>query len=115
MRAFFRSSSRGTRGPHAVVLGLGVNGLGVVRALAWRDIPVVGVYERVGEIGRYSRHCRAVSVPDVERDPAGFLQEVCALGRRLGDQPVLFPTTDAQVALVSRERTALGKLFRFRL
>jgi predicted ATP-grasp superfamily ATP-dependent carboligase len=98
-----------------VVLGLGVNGLGVVRALAQENVPVVGVYEQAGEIGRYSRHCRAVSFPDVERDPEGFFRELCALGKQLGDRPVLFPTSDRQLELVSREREPLGKLFRFRL
>src|SRR6185436_5056103 len=95
--------------------GAGVNGLGVVRALARKKITVVGAFEEADEIGRYSRHCLAVPFPVVERDPDGFLQELEALGKHLGDRPVLFPTSDAQVELVSREREALGKLYRFLL
>jgi predicted ATP-grasp superfamily ATP-dependent carboligase len=115
MRKFARLSTPGEPGPRAVVLGLGVNGLAVVRALARRKITVVGAFEEADEIGRYSRHCRAVAFPVVERDPDGFLRELVALGRRLGNRPVLFATSDAQVELVSREREALGGLYRFLL
>ncbi len=115
LRRLLRLGSPKSSGPRAVVLGLGVNGLAVVRALARKNVPVVGAYEEADEIGRYSRHCEVVPFPIVERDPEGFLRELLALGRRLGDQPVLFATSDAQLELVSREREALGKLYRFHL
>ena len=115
LRRLFGRQKRLPRGPHAVVLGLGVNGLGVVRTLAKKGIPVFAAYEHPREIGRYSRHCEAVSFPEAQTDPEGFLRELSALGARLGDRPVLFPTTDVQIALVSRERETLSKLFRIQL
>lgn len=100
---------------HAVVLGLGVNGLGVVRALGRRGVPTVGVYSEPHEVGRHSRFCKPRRLPAMELDQAAFVEALLALGKELGDRPVLFATSDAQVELLSRERDQLLRVFRYNL
>lgn len=99
----------------AVVLGLGVNGLGVVRALGRRGIKVVGTYTNPQEIGRHSRYCEPIRLPSVEAGHAQFLEGLIAIGKRLGDRPVIFPTSDAAVWFLSEERAALEPYFRLDL
>ncbi len=101
--------------PSAVVLGLGVNGLGVVRALGRRGIKVVGAYTHPQEVGRHSRYCEPIRLPSVENGHAQFLEGLIAIGKRLGDRPVIFPTSDAAVWFLSEERVALQPYFRFDL
>lgn len=115
LRACLGGRNLRRRGPQAVVIGLGANGLGVVRALARMRVQVVGIYTEAGEVGRHSRHCRALRLPDPDRDPGAFLKDLLALGERLGDRPALFWTVDSHLALISRERESLGRLFRFHL
>ncbi|MEO5656425.1 MAG: hypothetical protein ABIO65_10320 [Nitrospiria bacterium] len=98
----------------AVVLGLGVNGLGVVRALGRHGVPVVGVHQRDEEAGRFSRYCRAVTVSPPARDRRAFLTELIALGSRR-ERPVLFPTSDEYVQILSDFREELSPVFRFNI
>jgi len=95
----------------AVVLGLGINGLGVVRALGRAGIPVVGVWSSPDEPGRRSRYCRSVRI-SAERTR----ETMDALLRTLGetpDRPVLLPTTDADAAWINDQQQILGQHFRF--
>jgi predicted ATP-grasp superfamily ATP-dependent carboligase len=96
----------------AVVAGLGTNGLGVVRSLGRMGVPVVGVYGRPQEAGRFSRYCRPVKFPVLEQDEKAYLDGLLRLGEDLGGA-VLFPTSDEALQLVSHHRTSLGASFRF--
>jgi len=100
--------------PSAVVLGLGVNGLSVVRALGTRGVAVVGVYRRLDEVGRWSRYCRAVRFPPLEANRAEFLECLLGLGRS-ENRPVLIPTSDEYLQFVSDYREQLGPAFRLAL
>ena len=93
------------------MLGLGINGLAVVRALGRAGVPVIGVWSDRDEPGRHSRYCRPVRI-EAERSP----QMLGSLLRALGptaDRPALFPTTDADAAWINEEQDALGLHFRF--
>lgn len=108
----FRSQTQEGYPIPAIVLGLGTNGLGVVRSLGRRNIPVVGVYARPEEAGRFSRYCRAERFPSLERDEKGYLERLLRLGEELG-KGALFPTSDEALQLVSHNRAVLAKSFRF--
>jgi predicted ATP-grasp superfamily ATP-dependent carboligase/predicted phosphodiesterase len=101
--------------PPAVVLGLGANGLGVARALARMQVRVIGVFNDAGEVGRYSRHVRAVEFPDDQSEAEAYLERLLGLGEQFGDRPALIPSGDALVHLVSRHRAAVAERFRFHL
>ena len=104
----------GTRSIPAVVLGLGVNGLGVVRSLSRAGIPVIGIYTRPGEAGRFSKHCKAKQFPILEIHEPEFLDQLVSLGAGL-DQPPLFPTSDQYLQFLSDHRQVLETYYRFNI
>lgn len=103
------------RRAHAVVLGLGVTGLGVIRSLGEHSVGVTGLdWERDAPASR-SRYCRAIPCPHPTDDPDRLLEVLVALGARHDSRPVLLPTTDAYVLFLSRFRETLRQHFLFAL
>lgn len=99
----------------AVILGLGINGLALVRSLAEKGINVLGVYTESDEFGRFSRYCKAIRFPALDNGEDIFLQKLI---ENLGDskeKPVLYSQSDLYVMFISRNRSLLGKYFRFLL
>ncbi len=90
-----------TRNP-AIVIDLGVNGLGVVRSLGRQGVRVFGVIFAERGVARYSRYCEVVDPPEGGANEAEFLSHLQALCQRMNAPPVLFPTTDESAAVLSR-------------
>jgi predicted ATP-grasp superfamily ATP-dependent carboligase len=64
----------------------------------------------------YSRYCAgSVTLTSSRQDPARAAAELCALGEGLHGRPVLYYETDAELAMVSRHREALGRSYRLLL
>jgi D-aspartate ligase len=105
------SGEAGTR-PGAIVIGGDYQGLGIVRGLGRRGIPVCVIDDELS-IARYSRYVtHSVSVPDLRNDDA-IIRELLALGERLNLKGwVLFPTRDEVVAAIARRRSELTPWFR---
>ena len=96
----------------AVVLGGDYVGLGVVRSLGPRGIPLCVVDDELS-ISRFSRYVsrskRIESISDGERT----VERLLALETEWGLEGwVLFPTRDESVATLSRHRAELSKRFR---
>ncbi|MGA8432428.1 MAG: hypothetical protein WB729_21555 [Candidatus Sulfotelmatobacter sp.] len=102
----------GTQGIGAVVVGGEHPGLGVVRSLGRRGIPVC-VIDDQHSVSQFSRYAtRTVRVKDL-RDEEKTVATVLEVGERYGLQGwVLFPTRDETVAAFSRHRDELAKVFR---
>lgn len=98
----------------AVVLGLGVNGCGVVRSLGRKGIPVIGIYTQSHEAGRFSRYCHAMKFPVLEHQEEAFLHDLLQLGEQL-ERPPLFPTSDEFLYFLSNHREELKKYYRFNI
>jgi D-aspartate ligase len=98
--------------PGAIVIGGDYQGLGIVRSLGRRGIPVC-VIDDEQSISRYSRYVTHASyVPDL-RNEAAIIEELFALGKRFNLRGwVLFPTRDEVVAAISRNRAQLLDWFR---
>jgi predicted ATP-grasp superfamily ATP-dependent carboligase len=96
----------------AVVVGGDYQGLGIVRSLGRRGVPVM-VVDDEPSIARYSRYAAGHrTVPDLH-DPARALESLLELGRQLQPQRwVLFPTREETVVLVAEHRDVLSRLFR---
>jgi len=96
----------------AVVVGGCYQGLGIVRSLGRRGVPVCVVDDElsISRFSRYSTHfVRLANLRD-EREAIDALIEV---GERLGLQGwVLYPTREELVAAFSRNRSQLSRLFR---
>jgi predicted ATP-grasp superfamily ATP-dependent carboligase len=96
----------------AVVIGLGINGLGTVRSLGRAGIPVYGLTGGKGDPGEYSRYCEKVVCRDMS-SPDAMVESLVALGRRLPDKSVLFPSGDLSLEIVSEHRDELAPFFHF--
>jgi D-aspartate ligase len=96
----------------AVVIGGDYQGLGIVRSLGRRGVPVCVVDDEYS-ISRFSRHASHwVTAPDL-RDERCTVNTLLDTGRRLNlDGWVLYPTRDETVAAISRHREVLKEVFR---
>src|SRR5436190_199540 len=95
----------------AIVIGGDYRGLGIVRSLGRRGIPVWVLTDEhlIGAASRYAQ--RNLALPSVaEQDQVAFL---CDLGRRHGlDGWLLFPTGDESAALLARHHGLLSESFK---
>jgi D-aspartate ligase len=96
----------------AVVAGGDYQGLGIVRSLGRRGVPVY-VVDDEPSIARFSRYkTRALRIPDL-RDDSRIAESFLRMGRRYGlDGWVLYPTRDEIVAAFSHHRAELASVFR---
>ena len=96
---------------HAVVAGIDLNGLGVLRSLGRAGVPMVALDpdlnkpEAATRFGRKKR-LRALSGPE-------FVADLLALRSEFDAAPVLLLTQEASVATVSRARDRLSGAYRF--
>ena len=96
----------------AVVVGGDYQGLGIVRSLGSRGIPVCVVDDEysISRFSRYSTH--NVKVTNL-RDERAAVEELIGIGKRLNLLGwVLYPTREELVAAFSRNRVLLGEWFR---
>lgn len=98
--------------PGAVVIGGDYQGLGIVRSLGRRGIPVC-VVDDERSISRFSRYATVgVQVADL-RNEATVVETLLHLGKRFDLQGyVVFPTRDELVSAISRHRCILSSVFR---
>ena len=96
----------------AVVVGGDYQGLGIVRSLGRRGVPVC-VVDDEHSISRYSRYSKQfVSLPDL-RDQRKAVDSLLEIGKRLGLEGwVLYPTREELVAAISHHRVELSEVFR---
>lgn len=99
----------------AVVLGLGPNGLATVRALGRLGVPVIGIDTDLEQPSARTRYCIKVYSEDFLLGGPGLLDDLVALGRRLGRPGVLFPSGDLNASLISEHREALADYFHYAL
>jgi len=94
------------------VIGGDYQGLGIVRSLGRRGVPVC-VVDNERSISRYSRYAtHFVGLPDL-RDQRKAVDGLLDIGKRLGlDGWVLYPTREELVAAISQHRVELRKVFR---
>jgi D-aspartate ligase len=106
------STAFATKELGAIVFGGDYQGLGIVRSLGRRKIPVVIVDDEFS-IARYSRYSsRGVSVPELKKERT-IVDCALEIGKRLGLQGwVLYPTRDEMVSAFSRFRPEVEKFFR---
>jgi len=96
----------------AVVLGGDYQGLGIVRSLGNRGIPVC-VVDDEQSIARFSKYCHQFVKLESLRDGDVTIDSLVNLGDRLKLHGwVLYPTRDEHVAAFSKRRTELERIFR---
>lgn len=91
--------------PRAIVVGSGLNALGVVRSLAPENIPIAVLDEASGGPAVHSRHATPHLLPPHPSND----EWIAAILRLAGDdRPALFLTQEATVALCSAERDRIA-------
>ncbi|MFH1279726.1 MAG: hypothetical protein ABIK65_15265 [Candidatus Eisenbacteria bacterium] len=101
--------------PPAVILGGSPNGLSFVRSIGRRGIPVAVLEGPKPLPGLFSRLATGLLLPDPVEEEPRWLALLEAIGAASPAKPVLIPTGDAHVLLVSRNRAALGRRYEFLL
>ena len=96
----------------AVVVGGDFQGLGIVRSLGRRGIPVYVIDDEFN-ISHFSRYTsRSIKVPDLH-DGQKVVETALNVGRKFDLKDwVLYPTRDETVAAFSRYRSQLAEFFR---
>lgn len=103
-----------TRQPAAVVIPADrPAALGIARSLGRRGISVYAVDSNPKAIGMYSRYVKPCPLPGAAGSDDNRLQFLIDLGKKLGDQAVLYPVSDDDVILCSRERNELHKYYQY--
>jgi len=74
-----------------------------------------GVDADLSQPGARSRYCSAIECPDFKAAGPGLLQLLEDLGRQFAERPVLFPSGDLNLSLVSDERERLARWYRLSL
>jgi D-aspartate ligase len=97
--------------PTAVVINVFYTGLGIVRSLGERGIPVIGLSAQRGIYGNFTRYGKIRTAPDSRKDPAALLEYLVRLGKELGAGSVIFPTRDDDVIFLDRYREELSPWF----
>src|ERR1700719_461466 len=96
----------------ALVMAADYRGLGVVRSLGRRGIPVWVLKQGGHLVASTSRYVRR-NVPWPARDDTAEVDELLRLGKKHGLKDwLLFPTDDHAVALISRHHDALASQYR---
>jgi predicted ATP-grasp superfamily ATP-dependent carboligase len=97
----------------AVVVGGGLNALGIVRSLGAVNIPVIVVDTDPKSPAMRSRYGRKLLCEAVEGD--AFVKRMIELGKQHGEKLMLFVTEEKTVDEVSASRTRLAPYFHLRL
>src|SRR5215469_11398498 len=87
-------------------------GLGIARSLGRLGVRVYIVNTNPWEPACSSRYCRGRFVLEVENGPpARAVASLLEIGRKLGGQPILIPTTDPGATWVAQHAAALRQAF----
>ena len=97
----------------AVVAGIDLNGLGVLRALSRAGVPTVAIDTDFYKPTGATRSGEKVRVRSLSG--SAFVEDLLQLRRRFTGNPVLFLTQEASVATVSAEGRRLEQNYRFTL
>lgn len=92
----------------AVILGLSITGLGIIRSLGRKKIPCIGIGRDEFEIGRFSKYSLSIICPEDE-----LLKILVEISQLFDKRPVLFPTEDEYVLFISKHREILSRHYSF--
>lgn len=98
----------------AIILGLEMNGLGFLRSLGRRRIPLLAL-DGEREPAMFSRYCVPMTVPDPIEDESALLRTLQEIGEVLPVPGVLVPTSDAYTLFASKYSDVLSKHYNFNI
>lgn len=99
--------------PIAFVLGSYLtSGLGVIRSLGRKGIPVILLDSDQRNVEFFSRYCTRLLCPHPNNNEQEYLDFLLKIGKELNEKGVLFPIRDIEVLLILKNRSKLEKYYR---
>jgi D-aspartate ligase len=96
---------------HAIVISGHTMGLGVVRSLGVKGIPIVLFHHDERDMAHKSRYVtRSIRTVSPEHDEQGFIEELLTYGAREGGG-ILMPTSDESVVALAHHQENLAEYF----
>jgi len=95
----------------AFILSLSYSGLGLMRSLGRRGVPVYALDHVTENVGLYSKYAKRYICPNPKTQPNKLLKYLKKLSQKVGVRGVLFPTSDDYVLFISKNREELSKNF----
>ena len=95
----------------AVVIGLSINALNIIRSLGRKSIDVIAIHSNTSEYAARSRYCRVICCEKIDGEI--LIEKLINIGRSLKQKKVLFCTSDLSVLTVSKYRSELEEYYHF--
>ena len=93
----------------AVVIGLSINALNIIRSLGRKSIDVIAIHSNISEYAARSRYCRVIFCEKIDGEI--LIEKLINIGRSLRQKKVLFCTSDLSVLTVSRYIKEIEKYY----
>jgi predicted ATP-grasp superfamily ATP-dependent carboligase len=98
--------------PMAFVLGKYLTGgLGVVRNLGRKNIPVIWINYKKNYIGYYSKYCRGITSPHPRYKPHEYVDFLIKIGEQQTQKGVLIPIGDIELQIILENEESLQKYY----
>lgn len=94
--------------PNAIVLCHVLTGLATVRGLAAAGIKVHAVTFDADLPVHFSRHCRHVKLTGMKNDAPGLINWIVGYAKKIGNRPVIIPTSDSDALLLAKHYEILA-------
>jgi predicted ATP-grasp superfamily ATP-dependent carboligase len=105
-------SSYQTDIPIAFILGkYTTTGIGIVRCLKQKKIPIIWIDSNSKHVGFYSRYCKGLICPDPKNNADEYINFLLQIGEKLNHKGVLFPIRDIEVITTLKYKSKLEKFF----
>jgi len=97
--------------PTAVVIGLSINALSIIRSLGRRSIEVIAISSSFAEYAAKSRYCRVIYCEKLDGET--LIKKLKDVGSSLGQKGSLFCTSDLSVLTVAEHQDELKEYYHF--
>jgi predicted ATP-grasp superfamily ATP-dependent carboligase len=98
--------------PIAFILGkYTTTGIGIVRCLKQKKIPIIWIDSNSKHVGFYSRYCKGLICPDPKNNADEYINFLLQIGEKLNHKGVLFPIRDIEVITILKNRSKLEKSY----
>ena len=101
-----------TDGPIAFILGrYTTTGMGVVKCLKQKRIPVTWLDSNLKHVGFYSRNCKGLLCPTPKDNVEEYIDFLLEIGEKLNHKGVLLPIRDIEIFAILNNRSKLEKFY----
>jgi predicted ATP-grasp superfamily ATP-dependent carboligase len=98
--------------PIAFILGrYTTTGMGVVKCLKQKRIPVIWIDSNPKHVGFYSRYCKGLLSPNPKNNVGEYIDFLLQIGEKLNHKGVLLPIRDIEIFAILKNRSKLKNYY----